>query len=93
MSYLRSSFAQQNYGTIVTGRSGETKTASTISPLQNSAKEFGFQSELEWNFGCMDFDWLRRYCKTQVNSITLSRIPHICIANQVHELSVISLRF
>ncbi len=66
MSYLRSSFALQNYGTVVTGRSGETKMASTISPLQNSAKEFGFQSELEWNFGCMDFDWLRRYCKTQV---------------------------
>ena len=54
----------QSYGTVITGRadSGNQVKEKAAQRTENVTE----LTELEWNFGCMDFDWLRRYCKTQV---------------------------
>lgn len=54
----------QSYGTVITGRadSGNQVKEKAAQRTENVTES----TELEWNFGCMDFDWLRRYCKTQV---------------------------
>jgi hypothetical protein len=54
----------QSYGTVITGRddSGNQVKEKAAQRTENVTESM----ELEWNFGCMDFDWLRRYCKTQV---------------------------
>jgi hypothetical protein len=56
----------QSYGTVITGRddSGNQVKEKAAQRTENVTESM----ELEWNFGCMDFDWLRRYCKTQVAS-------------------------
>lgn len=54
----------QSYGTVITGRadSGNQVKEKAAKRTENVTES----TELEWNFGCMDFDWLHRYCKTQV---------------------------
>jgi hypothetical protein len=70
------------------------KTASQTSTLQKSATEFGYQSEMEWNFGFMDVDWLRRYCKTQVDSRHVITFRSSYLHNNPTALTIIiSLRF
>ena len=65
----------QSYGTIVTGRSAAIKVECGEQALRYSENLFGDHLELgaplplEWNFGFMDIDWLRGYCKTQVNAL------------------------
>ncbi len=69
-------FRMQSYGTIVTGRSAAIKVECGEQALRDSETLFGDHLELEdvplpleWNFGFMDVDWLRGYCKTQVNAL------------------------
>jgi hypothetical protein len=71
----------QSYGTVITGRVDLVNVAFVDQTCQNNDAATAVEAALEWNFGCMDLNWLHRYCKTQVFESQQSSVVSIAITH------------